>query len=261
MSRRFLILLPAFLLFFFTGYLQSQVPVLRWSNEPVGQGPVGMVFIPVSLPGLSLPEVQRFVHDDIFYDSLAQSIDIVMTPLFRNVEELTPKEQALYFAYFVDREGLYRRGEDWYDPTDEVYRIPVQAISSVLDSYLGVENFDPVAAYGQTRHEVDYAKVPLGFDSSEGVYVTNTISGWGGRRTSRLLEKELLGDDVVRVTVGFFDRKTDETPFKKKVVTLRETPGNRSQYTLLSVVDLQTINGREIVVSGFHGNSPLNLLS
>lgn len=212
-----------------------------------------------SQPTQSTQSTQTFVHDDEFYTDLGQSLEVVMVPLFQRVTDLSPKEQALYFPYFVERESLYGRGSEWWDETDKVYRIPVKTIAAVLESYLGVTDFDPAAAYGTQLHQVDYAGVPLGYDPGSETYTTTALSGWDGKRIVRLMDKTLLGENRVQVTVGFFDRKVDTTPYKKKVMILTETPEDRARYTLLSVLDLQNIDGEEVAVRGLHGSIQVGL--
>ena len=192
---------------------------------------------------------QKFMHTDDFYGQLAASMDAAMLPLFENVGETTPQDQGQYFFYFVTQQGLYNSGEDWWVPQEEVYRIPAQAMTEVLQTYLGVEQFDPVAAFGDSLKKTEYAKVPLGYDTVNEQYVVPLLNGGEGGRSTQVLEKELLGENKIMVTVGFYDMQQDTDLYKKKVLTLQETE-DTGVYTLLSAIDINLINGNEVVVYG-----------
>ncbi len=145
-----------------------------------------------------------------FYLGFATSLEINMTDpvmAFQSASQLDDRTKYQYFTFlnsylsFITGTDRYA---DWQDAENGVWRIPVSAIRSQLETYLGTGDFDPVAAFGSQMINTSYADVPLGYDAENDCYVTRISANLDGLRAAQLLAYQQEGDEITAI-IGFYD--------------------------------------------------------
>lgn len=190
--------------------------------------------------GSKSEESYKFKDDD-YYTQLAENIDICFLEpelIFADASQISQKDLYLFFCFIVSSENLYNDGNDWRDEANSVFRVPVSLIEPLLKKYLEIDSFDPVKAFGEEKQKYEGIPVECGYNKDKDEYVTPVFAGFGGARFTKLLEKKYLGDNVVEITVGFYDEDHNEM-YYKKVLKIKENPGNDKEYKLLAITKIE----------------------
>ena len=168
---------------------------------------------PASAGTDEVPETEGFgaESDNVCPVTDEELLDLVLGPeialtgqnefIFQNPTELSSQELYMLFLYFSDYETLVK---DCEDEDSGEFTFTREYISAVLSKYFKDFTLDLTQVY-------DY-------DSEQDAAVTTQVSGFGGCRNPKLVEKETDGS-IVTFTVEYYafeDTTQTGTPYMRK---------------------------------------------
>ncbi len=178
---------------------------------------------PASVPGL---EQALKLPDEELLDRYCSGIDLCLGDdlLFAYAKDIPSETLFTFFCYMTSNQYVYERNyqdKKWYSKTDDKYHVPVADIEEVLNRYFDGHNFDPA--------QID------GYQPQAQEIVAGGLSGFGGGRFPKLVAKEQLNSDTLKLTVDYCDPEY-ENVFYTKAYTLRFTAEGYQYLSIKKVV-------------------------
>ncbi|AFM02429.1 hypothetical protein Desde_4168 [Desulfitobacterium dehalogenans ATCC 51507] len=179
--------------------------------------PVSEANIP-SAPAMAQPLAQalKLSDEELVYE-YCSGIDLALADnlLFTQAKDIPTETLYIFFCYITSpSEGSENIQEQWHNKTDDKYHVPIADIENVLNRYFDGYHFDPA--------QID------GYQPQTKEIVIGGLGGFGGGRFPKLVSKEQLSDDTLKLTVDYYDFDYTEV-FYTKVYTIRFTEEG-SQY-------------------------------
>lgn len=121
--------------------------------------------------------------------------------IFTNSKDISSDTLYSFFCYITQSEDYGKNYSDkWYNKKEGKYHIPIKDIIDILNRYFDSVNFDP-------------SKLPAtyGYNAKMQELINNGLLGFGGVRFPKLVNKEIISDNTLKVSVDYY---TDDT-YKK----------------------------------------------
>ncbi|NBJ15223.1 MAG: hypothetical protein FNP40_06560 [Dehalobacter sp. 4CP] len=159
--------------------------------------------------------------DDKLVAEYCSTLDLCLGDnlLFSDAKTISSQTLFTFFCYITNSYGSDYQ-DKWYIKADNNYRVPVADIKEILNQYFDGCNFDPVQVYG--------------YNAQTNEIIIGGLSGFGGGRFPKLVKKEQLNNDKLKLTVDYYDDQY-KTVFYTKVYTIRFT-ANGYQYLSINKV-------------------------
>lgn len=148
--------------------------------------------------------------DDTLLNKYVTGVDLCLCDqlLFTDAKDIPSKTLFAFFEYITSsNEYPEDYQERWYNKNDNDYVVPVSDVTAIVDKY-----FDSV--------QFDARKLDSMYDSKTDQITVLSLSGFGGERFPRLIQKKRLDYNTLKLTVGFYDDSYTEVQYIK-VFTIR----------------------------------------
>lgn len=171
-------------------------------------------------------EQALLLPDDQLVEKYTTEVDIALGDdlLFSDSKDIPSQTLLTFFCYITSNKGNPKNNEyaenyqqKWYNPKDNQFHIPVAEVTGIVNKYFDGINFDP--------------KKISGYDSKTNEIIKVILSGFGGVRFPRLVGKEILSNNTLKLTVDFYDPEY-KTILYTKIYTFRF---NDNGYQYLSI--------------------------
>lgn len=183
--------------------------------------------------------------DDELVNKYCSTLDLCLGDdlLFTDAETIPSQTLFTFFCYITNSYGSDYQ-EKWYIKVDNNYRVPVVDIKEILNRYFDGCNFDPVQING--------------YQEQTNEIVIGGISGFGGGRFSKLVKKEQLNNDTLKLTVDYYDDQY-KTVFYTKVYTIGFAVNGYQYLSILKIFEKNTDGN--IIMLGKYIGEPYNITS
>jgi len=169
-----------------------------------------------SAASISKPlEQALLLPDDQLVEKYATEVDISLGDdlLFSDSKDIPSQTLFEFFCHITSNKENSKNNEyaenyqqKWYDPKDNQFHVPVAEVTGILNKYFDGINFDP--------------KKISGYDSKTNEIIKAILSGFGGARFPKLVNKEISSNDTLKLTVDFCDPEY-KTILYTKIYTIR----------------------------------------
>jgi hypothetical protein len=132
-----------------------------------------------------------------------EGIDICIGNLVFDDAKKVPSETLFtFFCYITSASGEYPDGyiTKWYNKKTQKYNVPVSDIDAVLNKYFDGVKFDATKIHGYN------AKTKA---------VESFIDGFGGGRFAKLVSRDIVSKDTLKIKVDFYDDQYKKVEFSK----------------------------------------------
>lgn len=161
---------------------------------------------PPSAPAMTQPLAQALeLSDEELADNYCSGIDLALGDdlLFVQAKDIPTETLYIFFCYITSpSEGSETIQEQWYNKADDKYHVPVADIEDVLNRHFDDYHFDPAQIRGYRPETKEI--------------VVGGLGGFGGGRFPKLVAKEQLSDDTLKLTVDYYDDQYTKVYYSKK---------------------------------------------
>lgn len=162
----------------------------------------------------------QFKDDEYYLVHYIYPVDLCLPEFaFTDATKITTEDLYMFFCYIVDYEKLFNY-KDWFDQKEQKYHVPVLVIEPTLKKYLNIESVDvsSIEGYDKSKNEIN-----------------SFIAGWGGNRIAKIIKKEYLGNNSLKLTATFYSDEACTKALRTNVYVLQIDSENDKNYKYLSI--------------------------
>ncbi len=163
---------------------------------------------PAGVQGL---EQALALPDEKLVNKYCSDVDLCLgdSLLFASAQDISSETLFTFFCYITgSREYGENYQDKWYNKAENKYRVPASDIEAVLNRYFDGIHFDPAQING--------------YQAQTKEIVTGGLGGFGGARFPKLVQKEQLNNDTLKLMVDYCD-DAYKTVLYTKAYTIRFT--------------------------------------
>jgi hypothetical protein len=165
------------------------------------------------------PEYQ-FKDDEYYLVRYIYPIDLCLPEFaFNDATKIKTEDLYMFFCYIVDYEKLFSYKE-WFDEKEKKYHVPASLIEPTLKKYLNIDSIDVTSIEGYDK------------DKNE---INSFITGWGGNRIAKIMKKEYIGNNTLKLTATFYSDEAFAKELRTNIYVIQIDPENNNHYKYLSI--------------------------